>query len=292
VIERVRVVLTGAVQGVGFRPFVYRLAEQARLSGWVLNSAAGLVVEVEGASSDIAVFLERLETERPPAALVLTREVSALAPSGVSGFRILSSDGSLDRTAGVLPDLATCPACLAEISTPGDRRYGYAFTNCTLCGPRYTIVLDIPYDRPNTTMRDFALCDDCRREYLDPADRRFHAQPVACTRCGPHLNGTIASAAEAIYAGEIVALKGIGGFQLLADARNEETVSRLRARKGREEKPFAMLMPDLETARRYCRISPAEERLLTSAASPIVLLDPGGAGDLAPGVSETRRIWV
>ena len=284
-IERVRVVLTGAVQGVGFRPFVYRLAGQLQLSGWVLNSAAGLVVEVEGASSDIAVFLERLETEHPPAALVLTREVSALAPFGASGFRILSSDGSLDRTAGVLPDLATCPACLAEISTPGDRRYGYAFTNCTLCGPRYTIVRDIPYDRPNTTMRDFALCDDCRREYLDPADRRFHAQPVACPRCGPHLNGTIASAAAAILAREIVALKGIGGFQLLADARNEEAVSRLRARKGREEKPFAMLMPDLETARRYCRISPAEERLLTSAASPIVLLDPGGAGDLAPGVS-------
>ena len=207
----------------------------------------------------MTAFLERLEREKPRPAVVLAREISRLAPAGLRNFEILSSDGEEARTAAVLPDLATCRACLSELFDPKDRRYRYPFINCTLCGPRYTIVREIPYDRPNTTMRDFPLCPDCAREYNEPADRRFHAQPVACPACGPQVGVSIEEAARALEAGLIVALKGIGGFQLLVDALNEEAVVRLRQRKQREEKPFALLMRDLETVRRYCLVSPEEE---------------------------------
>jgi hydrogenase maturation protein HypF len=281
-----RVALYGAVQGVGFRPFVFRLATGLGLTGWVLNSSAGLVVEVDGAPEDLERFLERLDAERPAAAVVLAREVSWLAPGGFTQFEIVASDESAEKSAAVLPDLATCPQCLAELSDPANRRYGYPFTNCTECGPRYCIVLDIPYDRPNTTMRGFTLCPDCRREYTDPTDRRFHAQPNACPVCGPHISMEIAEAEAAIAAGRILALKGIGGFQLLADARNREAVARLRARKHREEKPFALMMPSVEMVRRYCAVSAAEERLLKSPAAPIMLLRPlAEATDLAPNVA-------
>ena len=186
----------------------------------------------------------------------------------------------------MLPDLATCPACLAELFDPSDRRYRYPFTNCTQCGPRYSIILDIPYDRPRTTMRGFTLCPECLREYTDPSDRRFHAQPNACPKCGPHLTLEIAAAARELAAGRILALKGIGGFQLLVDARNQEAVARLRALKHREEKPFALMMPSLEMVREHCEVSPAEERVLTSAAAPIVLLRPSrGRARLAPNVA-------
>jgi hydrogenase maturation protein HypF len=205
--------LTGAVQGVGFRPFVFRLATELGLSGWVLNSSSGLVVEVEGDRT--GEFLHRLDSERPPAAVVLTREVVELAPAGFKEFEIRRSESDEGKSAAVLPDLATCPACLAETLDSTDRRYLYPFTNCTLCGPRYTIVLDIPYDRPNTTMREFEMCDACRREYTEPHDRRFHAQPIACPVCGPHLNSDIPD----LSTGMILALKGIGGFQLIVDAR-------------------------------------------------------------------------
>jgi len=186
----------------------------------------------------------------------LTREIAILAPAGRSGFEIRTSDQEADKTASVLPDLATCPACLAELRDPADRRYGYAFTNCTVCGPRYTIIEDIPYYRPRTTMRAFAMCPECEREYSDPLDRRFHAQPNACPRCGPRLwteehggevkRPPIERAAETILTGGIVAFKGIGGFQLLVDARQSGAVARLRTRKRREEKPFAVIMPSLE----------------------------------------------
>ncbi|MBI4877107.1 MAG: carbamoyltransferase HypF [Acidobacteria bacterium] len=283
--ERVRVTLCGAVQGVGFRPFVYRLAADLGLSGWVLNSSAGLVVEVEGALPALDSFLVRLEREKPPAAVVLAREVSRLAPAGYSGFEILASDATEEKSAAVLPDLATCDDCRREIFDPADRRHLYPFTNCTHCGPRYTIVLDIPYDRPRTTMREFEMCAACRREYTDPLDRRFHAQPNACPVCGPKLNRSIREASDALAAGRIVALKGIGGFQLLADARSEEAVARLRRRKHREEKPFALMMPSLEAVRRACHVSEAEAAALLSSAAPIVLLRPREATDLAPNIA-------
>lgn len=282
---RLRVALRGAVQGVGFRPFVYRLATSLGLTGWVRNSSAGLVAEVEGGAPVLQEFLVRLERDKPAPAVILTREVSYLAPAGFTAFEIVSSEEADEKSAAILPDLATCPKCLAELLDPTNRRYRYPFINCTLCGPRYSILVDIPYDRPNTTMRGFALCPECAREYHDPADRRFHAQPNACPACGPRLEGTITDAAGALAAGRIVALKGIGGFQLLADATNARAVERLRERKHREAKPFALMMASLEMVREHCRVSPAEEALLRSSAAPIVLLDPRPDHGIAPNVA-------
>jgi hydrogenase maturation protein HypF len=284
-VQRLRITLRGAVQGVGFRPFVYRLATEMLLTGWVLNSSAGLVVEVEGASDQLRRFEQRLEQEQPKASVVTVREVTWLAAEGSTHFEILASDHDSGKTVNVLPDLATCGDCRQDLFDPRNRRFAYPFTNCTNCGPRYTIVTDIPYDRPNTTMRDFALCSRCREEYENPANRRFHAQPNACPVCGPQLDGTIEDAVEALRQGEIVALKGIGGFQLLADARNHEAVARLRERKHREEKPFAVMMPSLEVAQTYCEISPAEVQLLESQAAPIVLLQPKADTDIAWNVA-------
>ncbi len=293
------VALGGAVQGVGFRPFVYRLAVEMGLSGWVGNSSAGVVLEVEGPAEQMDPFLDRLEAEKPPAAVVLTRETAILAPSGSAGFEIRTSDLGEGKSASVLPDLATCPACLNELQDSTSRRHNYAFTNCTYCGPRYTIIEQIPYDRSRTTMRAFAMCPECEREYRDPEDRRFHAQPNACPRCGPKLwvevPGSlvddaalpISRAAQTILAGGIVALKGIGGFQLLVDARNAGAVARLRRHKRREQKPFALMMPSLQMVRRYCHVSAAEERLLMSAAAPIVLLRPNGQPGIAPNVPDS-----
>jgi hydrogenase maturation protein HypF len=283
--ERVRVALYGAVQGVGFRPFVYRLAKEMALAGWVLNSSAGLTIEVDGAREELDRFLERLDAERPAAAVVLAREVSFLAPAGFASFEIVASDQAAEKTTAVLPDLATCTQCLRELLDPSNRRFRYPFTNCTECGPRYTIILDIPYDRPRTTMQGFTLCPDCLREYTDPADRRFHAQPNACPVCGPRLSMEIGEAAREIAKGRILALKGIGGFQLLVDARNEEAVARLRRLKRREEKPFALMMPSVDAIREHCFVSAEEERVLRSAAAPIVLLRPKGGTNLAPNVA-------
>jgi len=284
-IQRLRIALRGAVQGVGFRPFVYRLATELSLTGWVLNSSSGLVVEVEGPPERLTLFEQRLEVERPKASVVTVRESSWIAVEGSARFEILASDNESGKSVNVLPDLATCRECREELFDPNNRRFEYPFTNCTNCGPRYTIVVDIPYDRPNTTMRDFALCPECRAEYENPSNRRFHAQPNACPVCGPKLTGTIEDAVEALVQGEIVALKGIGGFQLLVDARQFDAVARLRERKHREEKPFAVMMPSLETAREYCEISPAEVELLESQAAPIVLLQPRPGTDLARNVA-------
>ncbi len=281
---------------MGFRPFVYRLATELGLAGWVLNSSAGLVIEVEGPSGQLRLFQGRLDRERPSAAVVLTREISVLEPAGFQGFEIRSSDGADEKTVSLLPDLATCRQCLAELHDPDNRRHNYAFTNCTNCGPRYSIILDIPYDRPRTTMRGFELCPACRREYTDPADRRFHAQPNACPLCGPKLSteprasasGTpLSDAASALRSGLTVALKGIGGFQLLVDARNQEAVARLRLHKRREEKPFALLMESVEMVRQHCEVSAAEENLLCSPAAPIVLLRPRPGSGIAPGVARS-----
>lgn len=284
-IQRLRITLRGAVQGVGFRPFVYRLATELSLTGWVLNSASGLVVEVEGTSERLHIFEQRLESERPRASVVTTHESLSIPVERSTSFDIHASDSGTGKSVNVLPDLATCDDCRHEFLDPANRRFHYPFTNCTNCGPRYTIVVDIPYDRPNTTMQGFELCLACREEYENPRDRRFHAQPNACPVCGPKLDGTLTEVKAALLRGEIVALKGIGGFQLLADARQEAAVARLRQRKHREEKPFALMMPSLEMAREYCEISAPEVELLESQAAPIVLMHPKSGTDLAWNVA-------
>ena len=283
--QRLRITLRGAVQGVGFRPFVYRLATEMSLAGWVLNSSSGLVVEVEGSPDELRHFEQRIERERPKASVITTRESAWLPLQGFTKFEIHHSESDSAKSVNVLPDLATCDDCRTELFDPANRRFQYPFTNCTNCGPRYTIVVDIPYDRPNTTMREFVLCPACREEYDNPANRRFHAQPNACPVCGPNLDGTIADTAAALLRGEIVALKGIGGFQLLVDARQPVAVARLRQRKHREEKPFALMMPSLDMAREYCEIAPAEQELLESQAAPIVLLKPKNGTDIAWNVA-------
>jgi len=283
--QRLRITLRGAVQGVGFRPFVYRLATEMALTGWVLNSSSGLVVEVEGLPDQLTLFERRLEGERPKASVVTIRESAWIPVEGSTCFEIHASHADQGKSVNVLPDLATCEDCRNELLDPANRRFQYPFTNCTNCGPRYTIVVDIPYDRPNTTMKDFVLCPQCREEYENPANRRFHAQPNACPICGPQLEGTISETAQALLRGEIVGLKGIGGFQLLVDARQPAAVARLRQRKRREEKPFALMMPSLAIAREYCEMSVAEVELLESQAAPIVLLHPNPGTDIAGNVA-------
>ncbi len=283
--KRLRITIRGAVQGVGFRPFVYRLATDMGLPGWVLNSSQGVFIEVEGGKRQLDAFLLRAEREKPPRSFIQSLEYSFLDPVGYTGFEIRHSDGSGDKTALVLPDIATCPDCLRDVFEPANRRYRYPFTNCTNCGPRFTIIEALPYDRPNTTMKNFVMCEPCQAEYENPLDRRFHAQPNACPRCGPHLElwdrgGTVntshqealVAAADAIRAGAIVAVKGLGGFHLLVDARNDEAVKRLRQRKHREEKPFALMVPTLELIAEQCEVSDLEKRLLRSPESPITLL--------------------
>ncbi len=283
--ERVKIILRGAVQGVGFRPFVYRLATEMSLTGWVLNSAQGLFIEAEGMRATLEEFLLRLDKEKPPAAVVQSLEFSFLDPRGYAHFEIRQSEKSGKKTAVIMPDIATCPECLREIFDPRDRRYLYPFTNCTNCGPRFTIIAALPYDRPNTAMKKFAMCPACQKEYDDPRDRRFHAQPNACPQCGPHLelwettgkilarnHEALQQSASIVREGKILALKGIGGFLLMVDARNHEAVMRLRARKQREEKPFAVMYPSLSAIKADCHVSALEERLLQSPESPIVLL--------------------
>ncbi len=283
--ERARLVVRGAVQGVGFRPFVYRLASELGLSGWVRNASHGVHIEVEGDRSTLEAFLLRLERDKPPRAAIHSLEVSYLDPVGYRGFTIEASESGGAPTALVLPDIATCRDCLREVFDPTNRRARYPFTNCTNCGPRYSIIEALPYDRPNTSMKAFTMCPDCQREYTDPSDRRFHAQPNACPACGPWLelwdvSGRVVArhdealrrAVQAVDAGRIVAVKGIGGFLLFADAAREDAVARLRARKRRGEKPFALMYPSLEAVEADCRVSALEARLLASPESPIVLL--------------------
>jgi hydrogenase maturation protein HypF len=302
VTQRLRVRIRGAVQGVGFRPFVYRLATELGLRGWVINSSAGVVIEVDGEPGPLGQFLLRVGRDCPPRAIVQGLESAFLEPGGFSGFEIRESAGG-EKTALVLPDIATCPDCLAELLDPANRRYRYPFANCTNCGPRFSIIEGLPYDRPRTTMAGFPMCDACRREYGDPLDRRFHAQPNACPACGPRLEfwdadgRTLAAADEALRAAEaritdgaIVAVKGLGGFHLVVDARNDAAVGRLRQVKVREEKPFALMFPTLASVVRSCEVGDREARLLASPEAPIVLLrrraDEGTspiAASVAPG---------
>lgn len=294
--------IRGAVQGVGFRPFVFRLATGMGLRGFVTNTPQGVLVEVEGPAESLALFSRRLRDEKPPHASYASVEEETLPPAGLPPFEIRKSGAQGAKTAVVLPDLATCPECLGEVLDPADRRYRYPFANCTNCGPRFSIVLALPYDRPRTTMREFPMCEACRAEYEDPRDRRFHAQPIACPECGPQLtlwdeegrelatrHEALRVAAEALRRGRVVALKGIGGFQLLSDAQSPGAVALLRKRKRREEKPFAVMLPSVDAAREAVTLSPLEERLLTSPEAPILLARrKAGASDaicpeVAPG---------
>jgi len=296
--ERWRLEARGAVQGVGFRPFVYRLARETGLDGWVANDPRGAAIEVEGPPAQLQGFLARLAAELPPPAAVHQLLRTRMAPAGERGFRILASDARGERTAQVLADLATCEACLAEVLDPSDRRHAYPFANCTRCGPRFSIVRALPWDRPNTSMERFALCPACRAEYEDPGDRRFHAQPNACPACGPRLalwasdgrglaGDPLEGAARALCDGAIVAVKGLGGFHLMADAADGAAVARLRSRKPRREKPFALMLRDLAQARTLCRVDAAAARALASPEAPILLLPrrPGAPvhEDVAPG---------
>jgi hydrogenase maturation protein HypF len=301
------ITVTGVVQGVGFRPFVYNLATGLSLSGWVLNNSGGVDIEVEGTAECVAAFVADLSAKTPPLAHIVSIEVRAIAPQAYTGFEIRRSENQVGRYQLISPDVATCPDCLRELLDPTDRRYRYPFTNCTNCGPRFTIIEDIPYDRPNTTMRVFPMCPDCQAEYDDPSNRRFHAQPNACPVCGPQVwleetsqredgqagkrggeweslgpaprpqhpfgDEAIARAAVLLLAGKIVAIKGLGGFQLACDATNAQAVARLRERKRRPAKPFALMVSTLPDARALCYVSEEAERLITSPQSPIVLMD-------------------
>ena len=280
-----RITVRGAVQGTGFRPFVYRLAGTLGLAGSVRNTPYGVLIVVEGPEDAVTEFGRRLESEPPPAAVLRSVEVARVAPSGAARFEIEASDSTGELVVAMLPDLATCPDCLRELNDPADRRYHYPFLNCTACGPRLSIIEGLPYDRPLTVMRGFHLCPDCAAEYANPGDRRFHAQPVACPRCGPRLlfegrdrdappgaTYPLEAAAAVVRSGRILALKGLGGYQLIVDARDGAAVARLRARKGREAKPFAVMFPSLDAVRRVARVGESEAALLASASAPILLL--------------------
>jgi hydrogenase maturation protein HypF len=288
----------GIVQGVGFRPFVYGLADRFGLTGWVLNDEAGVLLEVEGPVSQVDGFTAELE-DRPPALAVVTAlSVRNLEPVGHTEFKIIASKTGAPTRTTVPADAATCADCRREVLDPADRRYGYPFTNCTNCGPRFTIVRDIPYDRPETTMSGFPMCPTCSREYHDPRDRRFHAQPNACPDCGPAVRILAAdgreiagpadwleTAAGLLAGGQILAVKGLGGFHLACDAGNSEAVLGLRQRKHRPHRPFAVMARDMGVVRQFCQVSEAEERLLTSPAAPIVLLERRPANSVAEAVA-------
>jgi hydrogenase maturation protein HypF len=294
-----RVSVTGTVQGVGFRPFVYRLAHALGLTGRVRNDAAGVTIEAFGTAAALDAFQARLRAERPPAAVIATLDAEPIAAEPAPSFEIVASGGAAERRVAIPPDLAICPDCLREVADPADRRHRYPFTNCTACGPRFTIALGAPYDRPATTMAAFRMCPACAREYGDPLDRRFHAQPNACPACGPRVEARdpagapiacadpVAHVAAALASGAVAAVKGIGGYHLACDATSPAAVRLLRARKRREEKPLAVMVADLEAAGRLADLAPEEAALLASPERPIVLcrrlLDAPLAPELAPG---------
>jgi hydrogenase maturation protein HypF len=291
------VLVRGVVQGVGFRPFVYRIATEERLAGSIGNDTDGVTIEIEGPPSRLDAFLARLRTEMPPLARIDSVSVGELPTRGESGFRIVSSLVLGQVSTGIPADAATCADCLRELLDPADRRYRYPFLNCTNCGPRFTITRHIPYDRPQTSMAAFRMCPACQAEYDDPVSRRFHAQPNACGECGPRVwlespdgkalpaEDPIAASIHRLLAGEILAIKGIGGFHLSVDATNESAVQRLRQRKHRYGKPFAVMVRDLEAACALCELTPEEETLLLTTARPIVLARARSSNGIAPSVA-------
>ncbi len=296
-LRRVRLRVFGTVQGVGFRPHVFRLAEELDLAGWVRNDERGVVLEVEGESGAVERFCDRVSTQAPPLAVVEGVSADELGARGESGFEIAQSERTGPSQAPVSPDTATCQDCLAELFDPADRRHRYPFVNCTNCGPRFSIVRGVPYDRPLTTMAGFAMCDRCQAEYEDPRDRRFHAQPNACHVCGPRMRlidpegrplpceDAIAEAAAMLRQGAILAVKGIGGYHLACLAADDAAVASLRARKHRDQKPFALLVADLERARELVELTPAEEAVLSGPQRPIVIARARTGAAVAAGVA-------
>ncbi|MGA7732295.1 MAG: carbamoyltransferase HypF [Chloroflexia bacterium] len=310
-IERWRIVVRGIVQGVGFRPFVYGHALRLGLAGSVLNDSAGVTIEVEGERDALEAFKRALSEDAPPMSRIDSITIERASPVGETAFVIAHSRAGVERNALISPDTATCDDCIAELFDPSDRRYLYPFINCTNCGPRFTIVHDVPYDRANTTMRAFPMCPDCQAEYDNPLNRRFHAQPNACPQCGPNVDfgfwildfgledgpqskirvpsgrpkSKIEWAGEKLAGGAILAIKGLGGYHLACDALNVEAVGRLRRRKHREARPFALMVPDLQTARLLCEVSEAEAALLQSRKRPIVLLKQRPDCPIAPGIA-------
>ncbi len=295
-----RVRVEGTVQGVGFRPFVHRLAGELGLAGWVGNDARGVLLEAEGAPGALDELLRRLAADAPPLAVVEGVRAEELPPTGEEGFAIAGSASAGDPDAPVAPDAATCADCLAELADPADRRFRYPFVNCTNCGPRFTIVTGVPYDRPRTTMAGFPMCDACRAEYEDPGNRRFHAQPNACPACGPRARllapdgaelplgdapDAVATAAALLRAGRILAVKGLGGYHLACRAGDERAVAALRARKHREDRPFALLAADLAAARALVELRPGDEALLAGRERPIVLARRRRDAPVAPSVA-------
>ncbi|HYY69840.1 MAG TPA: carbamoyltransferase HypF [Terriglobales bacterium] len=308
VIRRQRICIRGIVQGVGFRPFVYKLAQRTGVAGFILNSSSGVLIEAEGNDRALDEFIEALHTQLPPLARMDEITITELEPAGYSTFEICQSRAVDGDFVLVSPDMATCADCAREFGDPGNRRFGYPFTNCTNCGPRYTIIRDIPYDRPMTTMAEFRMCPDCEAEYQDPANRRFHAQPNACPVCGPtvtlaksgsflpsngvygfgHLSLSVfRDVRQLLHEGAIVGVKGLGGFQLACDAENDIAVRHLRRRKKRSDKPFALMARDLAAVEKICYVSEADRQLLLSPQRPIVIMPrrPGAAiaSDVAPG---------
>ncbi len=296
-----RLHVTGVVQGVGFRPFVYGLARELGLTGWVRNTSSGVDIAAVGLPPALAEFARRLRSDLPPLARIDRLSSEECPADGFTSFEIIASQSVPGAFQPISPDMCICDDCLAEIFDPTARRYRYPFTNCTSCGPRFTIIRDIPYDRPLTTMAGFDLCPDCAAEYADPLDRRFHAQPIACPACGPSVwlevagmtpagdapahEAAIESARDLLADGAIVAVKGLGGFHLACDATNAAAVAELRRRKLRVDKPFAVMMPDLETVRRHCHLNEAETELLISRPRPIVLLARREESPIAAGIA-------
>jgi hydrogenase maturation protein HypF len=282
--QALEIKIRGLVQGVGFRPFVYRLAKELKLSGWVNNSAQGVLIQVEGNSENLTQFLIKLQSKNPPRSRIDSLKFKPIESIVYDDFEIRESING-DKITPILPDLSTCSDCLKEIFDPHNRRYHYPFTNCTNCGPRYSIINSLPYDRPNTSMKGFLMCTDCQNEYENPCDRRFHAQPNACPVCGPQLtfqnrqgkilstqNQALLDAINTIQQGKIVAIKGLGGFQLIVSGIDSVAVQKLRERKHRTDKPFALMYPNLDLIQQDCEVDDLEEKLLTSPEAPIVIL--------------------
>ena len=304
-IVRKRIRVRGIVQGVGFRPFVYNLARSLGLMGYVLNSSAGVTIEIEGGEHAVRDFVGTLRHRPPPLALIEEVAITDLDPLGDSSFVIRHSEAEVGEFVLVSPDMATCDDCWRDFGDPDNRRFGYPFTNCTNCGPRYTIIQDIPYDRPMTTMSPFRMCELCQAEYEDPTNRRFHAQPNACADCGPALalvesgaefpgassyvarksRDIIARARELLHQGKIVAVKGLGGFLLACDARNDDAVRLLRKRKRRSDKPFALMARDIASVQSFCQLSDEDHVALASPRRPIVVLQRREQGTLPEAIA-------
>ncbi|MFW5714289.1 MAG: Sua5/YciO/YrdC/YwlC family protein, partial [Brevefilum sp.] len=298
--ESLHIHINGIVQGVGFRPFIYNLAEEFGLKGWVRNSASGVDIEITGSKPVLEAFLAAIPDAAPPLAQIDTIDSHTIELQPFNDFTIVRSKDRSSDFIPVSPDVAVCDQCRDEMFDPSDRRFRYPFINCTNCGPRFSIIKDIPYDRPKTTMAAFVMCDDCLEEYENPADRRFHAQPVACPKCGPQVwfeiepgkpistkDQAITQAREWLADGKILAVKGLGGFHLACDAGNANAIDRLRERKRRPAQPFALMAFDLETIEHFVEVSSEAKSLLTSPQAPIVLLPQKNhlslAENIAPG---------